>query len=315
MKLENKYLQYSKEVLNAKILGEPIVALESTVLTHGLPYPQNTELARDMEEAVRHNGATPATIALLDGKIQIGMEQAQIDSLIAAKNPLKVSLRDFSSAITFNKPGGTTVAGTMFAAEKAGIKVFATGGIGGVHREAELDVSTDLIALSNIPVLVVCAGAKSILNLPATLEYLETMGVPVVGYKTDVFPEFYSRGDKLRVSVRIDDVKEIAAFAINHWQLGLRSGILVCQPVEEAYEIKDEEISGIIDQVSKEVIDLQKQHKLSGQQVTPYELMRVNELTNGRSLKTNMSFLLNNGRLAGKIAHELAATTNLENLS
>lgn len=310
MNIENKNITYSKEVLNAKILGEPIVALESTVLTHGLPFPQNTELASEMEDAVRQNGATPATIALLDGKIQVGMEKEQIKTLIEAEKPIKVSLRDFATAITLKRAGGTTVAGTMFAANKCGIKVFATGGIGGVHKEAEMDISTDLIALSNIPVMVVCAGAKSILNLPATLEYLETMGVPVIGYQTDSFPEFYSRGSKLRVSVRLDDVKEIAAFALNHWSLGLQSGILVCQPVEEEFEIKEHEISDILKTVSNEVIALQKENKLSGQQVTPYELMRVNELTDGRSLKTNMRFLLNNGRLAGKLAREMGSDNN-----
>lgn len=307
MNLDNKNFVFSKEVLNARILNEPIVALESTVLTHGLPNPQNTELARDMEDAVRQNGATPATIALLGGKVQVGMEKEQIATLIKAVDPIKVSLRDFATAITLKRPGGTTVAGTMFAANKVGIQVFATGGIGGVHREAELDISTDLIALSNIPVMVVCAGAKSILNLPATLEYLETMGVPVIGYKTSTFPEFYSRGSHLRVSVRLDGEKEIAAFAMNHWSLGLRSGILVCQAVEEEYEIPEQEISGIIAQVSTEVVQLQNEHKLTGQQVTPYELMRVNELTQGRSLETNMRFLLNNGRLAGRLARELNA--------
>lgn len=302
MKVEPNFFHFSNEVLNARILGQPIVALESTVLTHGLPAPQNAELAKNMEEVVRTNGATPATIALLDGKVHVGMEPPQIEKLIAANNPLKISLRDFATAITQKRPGGTTVAGTMFAAEKTGISVFATGGIGGVHKEAELDISTDLIALSNIPVLVVCAGAKSILNLPATLEYLETMGIPVIGYKTSIFPEFYSRGSTLRVSAQMDDVDEIAEFAKNHWGLGMRSGILVCQPVEMEYEISDDVMAPILRQVSAEVKELQSQHKLSGQQVTPYELMRVNELTNGRSLQTNMRFLINNGALAAKIA-------------
>ncbi len=302
MKVDTNFFHFSNEVLNARILGQPIVALESTVLTHGLPAPQNAELAKNMEEVVRTNGATPATIALLDGKVHVGMEPPQIEKLIAANNPLKISLRDFATAITQKRPGGTTVAGTMFAAEKTGISVFATGGIGGVHKEAELDISTDLIALSNIPVLVVCAGAKSILNLPATLEYLETMGIPVIGYKTSIFPEFYSRGSTLRVSAQMDDVDEIAEFAKNHWGLGMRSGILVCQPVEMEYEISDDVMAPILRQVSAEVKELQSQHKLSGQQVTPYELMRVNELTNGRSLQTNMRFLINNGALAAKIA-------------
>lgn len=300
-----RFYEFSQEVIRAKSLGQPIVALESTVLTHGLPKPQNMELAGQMEQAVRENGATPATISLLDGKIQVGMNANQVERLINADAPIKVSLRDFSTCLSLGRPGGTTVAGTMFAANQAGIQVFATGGIGGVHREAELDISTDLPALSKIPVLVVCAGAKSILNLPATLEYLETMGVPVVGYKTDIFPEFYSRGKTLKVGLRLDSVKDIARFAYNHWALGLKSGILVTQPIEAEFQIEDDEIIPIIQKVSAEVVELQRQHRITGQEVTPYELMRVNELTDGKSLRTNIAFLLNNARLAAKIAAEL----------
>jgi len=302
----DRFYEFSQEVIRAKSLGQPIVALESTVLTHGLPKPQNMELAARMEETVRENGATPATISLLDGKIQVGMNGEQVERLITAEAPIKVSLRDFSTCLSLAKPGGTTVAGTMFAANQAGIQVFATGGIGGVHREAELDISADLPALSKIPVLVVCAGAKSILNLSATLEYLETMGVPVIGYKTDIFPEFYSRGKDLKVGLRLDTVKDIARFAYNHWALGLRSGILVTQPVEPEYQIEDEEIIPVIQKVSAEVIELQRQKRITGKEVTPYELMRVNELTKDKSLRTNIAFLINNARLAAQIAAELS---------
>lgn len=300
--MNDRFFQYSPEVIKAKSLGLPIVALESTVLTHGLPKPQNIELAANMEAAVRENGATPATLALLDGRVQVGMSTEQVDRLINADAPVKVSLRDFSTCLTLNKPGGTTVAGTMFAADQVGIQVFATGGIGGVHKEARLDISTDLLALSKIPVLVVCAGAKSILDLPATMEYLETMGVPVIGYKTDIFPEFYSKGKDLKVAARMDSAEQIARFAYNHWALGLRSGILVTQPVEDEFNIPEEEIMPVLDQVSAEVVELQRQKKITGKEVTPYELMRVNELTSGRSLKTNMAFLLNNARLAARIS-------------
>lgn len=297
-----RFFEFSSEVVRAKSLGQPIVALESTVLTHGLPNPQNIELATKMEDTVRNNGSTPATIGLLDGKIQVGMSSSKIERLINSESPVKVSLRDFSTCLSQKKAGGTTVAGTMFAANQVGIQVFATGGIGGVHREAEMDISADLPALSKIPVLVVCAGAKSILNLPATLEYLETMGVPVIGYKTEIFPEFYSRGKNLKVNLRLDSIEEIAHFAYNHWKLGLRSGILVTQPVDAEYHIDDLEILPIIEKVSAEVIELQKQKQITGKEVTPYELMRVNELSNGKSLQTNIAFLLNNAKLAAQIA-------------
>lgn len=306
MTTEDRFYSFSPEVIRAKSLGQPIVALESTVLTHGLPSPQNRELAVDMETAVRENGATPATIALLDGKVRVGMSSEEVDRLIAADAPIKVSLRDFSTCLTLGKPGGTTVAGTMFAASQVGINVFATGGIGGVHKEAKLDISTDLLALSNLPVLVVCAGAKSILDLPATLEYLETMGVPVIGYQTDIFPEFYSRGSGLRVGLRLDSVEEIARFARNHWALGLRSGILITQPVEAAFQLDDAEMLPILDKVSAEVVAMQKERRITGKEVTPYELMRVNELTQGRSLRTNMAFLKNNAVLAAKISKSIS---------
>lgn len=299
----------SAEVLSAHELKQPLVALESTVITHGLPRPQNLNLARDMEAAVRAEGATPATIALLDGKIQVGITPEQLDRLVNAQDALKISLRDFAAALTQSRPGGTTVAGTMFVAGQTGIKVFATGGIGGVHKEAELDVSTDLQALSSIPLMVVCAGAKSILNLPATLEYLETLGVPVIGYRTDKFPEFFSPGRDLPVSLRLDSPEEVVTFARTHWELGMKSAVLVCQPVPPEFAIKSYEIAPILEKVSEEVKRKQAEHTISGQQVTPYELMRVNELTGGKSLQANLALLLNNARLAAQLARSF---TNLE---
>ena len=304
----------SSDILRARQQGLPIVALESTVFTHGLPRPENLILAEDMENTVRLEGAIPATIAVLDGKIQVGLSRDQLQRLANADDAIKVSLRDFASAIIQKKPGGTTVAGTMFAAQQTGIRVFATGGIGGVHKEARFDVSTDLQALASIPIIVVCAGAKSILDLPATLEYLETMGVPVVGYGTDKFPEFFSLGSNHSVSIQLDTPREVIKFANTHWELGMKSAVLVCQPIPVDYSIPSNEIIDVLDQVSKEVSKLQSEHKIKGQEVTPYELRRVNELTNGRSLQANLELLLNNARLAAHLARELADSHHRPNI-
>lgn len=293
---------HSAEITSAIQQKSPIVALESTVITHGLPQPQNLKLAQDMEQTVRNAGATPATIAVLDGKIQVGISAQQLEQLASTQDAIKVSLRDFASAVVQRKPGGTTVAGTMFVAKQAGIRVFATGGIGGVHKEARLDISTDLQALSSIPIIVVCAGAKSILDLPATLEYLETMGVPVVGYGTDKFPEFFSPGKDLPVSIRLDNPQAVIEFARCHWKLGMQSAVLVCQPIPEQSAIPGQEITSILEQVSNEVKKMQDEHAITGQEVTPYELKRVNELTGGKSLRANLKLLLNNAHLAAQLA-------------
>lgn len=293
-------LQLSPEILRALSMGAPIVALESTVITHGLPHPQNLELARDMEKQVRDHGATPATIALLDGKIRIGLSDAELVRLADADSTLKVSHRDFATAIVKKMNGGTTVAGTMFAARMAGIKVFATGGIGGVHKESSFDISTDLRSLAEIPMIVVCAGAKAILDLPATLEYLESMGVPVVGYKTDEFPAFYSRESGLGVSARLDSPEEIAQFAKTHWNLGMKSSVLVTNPIPETEAISKSRMEPIIAQASAEAL----QQNIHGQKLTPFLLSRISELTKGKSLKANLALLLNNARLAAEIAKE-----------
>ncbi|MCX6065670.1 MAG: pseudouridine-5'-phosphate glycosidase [Chloroflexi bacterium] len=302
--LPNNFSQ-SLEISRASQQKLPIVALESTVITHGLPNPQNLALAQDMEQTVRAEGATPATIAVMDGKIQIGLSPDQLERLANARPDelIKVSLRDFATTLVQNKMGGTTVAGTMFVAQKAGIRVFATGGIGGVHKEARFDVSTDLQSLASIPMIVVCAGAKSILDLPATLEYLETMGVPVVGYGTDKFPEFFSTGKDLPVSVKLDTPEEIVKFARTHWELGMNSAVLVCQPVSSHMAIPADEISAVLAQVSQEVVE----KKIIGQKVTPYELKRVNELTGGKSMRTNLDLLLNNAKLAAQIARAMVS--------
>lgn len=289
----------SNEIKRAMGISLSIVALESTVLTHGLPRPQNLQLAYDMEHAVREEGATPATIAFLDGSLHIGLTENEIERLANERNMIKVGPRDFATAISQQVCGGTTVAGTMFACKHANIKVFATGGIGGVHRESAFDISADLQALATIPMIVVCAGAKAILDLPATLEYLETMSVPVVGYGTDEFPAFYSRGSGLDVSIRLDTPQEIVEFARAHWSTGQQSAVLVTNPVPSTDAISQSEMDPIIEQASKEA---QTKH-IHGQKLTPFLLQRISDLTKGRSMRANLSLLLNNARLAAQIAH------------
>ena len=303
------YYHLADEVLHARQLGTPLAALESTVITHGLPQPENLALARDMESAIRQQGATPATIAILDDKIHIGLTGAELERLSTARDVLKISLRDFATALVQHKLGGTTVAGTMFAAHQAGIQVFATGGIGGVHRESRLDISTDLKALAEIPLIVVCAGAKSILDLPATLEYLETMGVPVIGYGTDTFPEFFSPPGKLTVSLRLDSPAEIVRFAETYLGLGMQSAVLVCQPVPADEALSPEDAIPAEEQASREA----QEQGIGGQKLTPFLLGRVKELTGGKSMQANLALLKNNAVLAGKIAVEMGKTK--QNLS
>ncbi|MCK6584791.1 MAG: pseudouridine-5'-phosphate glycosidase [Anaerolineales bacterium] len=292
---------YSADVKRANKTHLPIVALESTVLTHGLPRPQNLQLARDMERAVREEGATPATIGFLDGYLHIGLTDAELERLANEKDPYKVGPRDFAAVITNEACGGTTVAGTMLACKHAKIRVFATGGIGGVHRESHFDISADLQALATIPMIVVCAGAKAILDLPATLEYLETMSVPVIGYGTEDFPAFYSRESGLEVTEKLDNPQDIVDFAKAHWDAGLQSAVLVANPVPEADAIPKSEIEPLIEQANKEV----KEKGKHGKDVTPFLLDRLNELTKGRSMRANLSLLLNNARLAAQIARAL----------
>jgi pseudouridine-5'-phosphate glycosidase len=302
--MKNPAIALTSEITHALNLNKPVVALESTVITHGLPHPQNLQLARDMEKKVRDTGATPATIALLDGKIRVGLSDAELIRLAESDSALKVSHRDFATAIVKKMNGGTTVAGTIFAAHQVGIQVFATGGIGGVHKESAFDISTDLPALAETPMIAVCAGAKAILDLPATLEYLETMGVPVVGYQTDEFPAFYSRESGLKVSVRLDSPKEIAEFAQAHWNLGMRSAILVTNPIPETDAIPMSEMQPMIEKASAEAIE----KGIHGQKLTPFLLSRISDLSDGRSLKANLSLLLNNAGLAAQIANEISTS-------
>lgn len=296
-------LWISEEIAHGLQNHQPVVALESTVITHGLPYPQNLKLARDMEQTVRQQGALPATIGIVEGRVWVGLQDAQLEGLAQAQAVRKISSRDFAAAIVQGASGGTTVAGTLIAAHAAGIRVFATGGIGGVHRQAPFDVSTDLAQLSRTPLVVVCAGAKAILDLPATLEMLETLGVPVVGYQTDEFPAFYSRSSGLAVSARADSPTEVAAIAQVHWNLGLESAILVVQPPPEAAALPAEQIESVIAQALAEA----QAQDIHGQAVSPFLLRRVSELSGGASLQANLALLLNNARLAGQIALHLPA--------
>jgi pseudouridine-5'-phosphate glycosidase len=295
-------ISLSKEAARAVRSRLPVVALESTVITHGLPHPQNLELARDMEAALRGEGAIPATVAVLDGEIRVGLSDPELERL-AREGGLKISRRDFAAAILKKSSGGTTVAGTMYAAHRAGLRVFATGGIGGVHRESAFDVSADLQALADTPMIVVCAGAKAILDLPATLEYLETLSVPVAGYQTGEFPAFYSRESGLPVSVRLESPEEIARFARVHWETGAASAVLVANPIPAGDAIPRSEMDPVIAQASAEAA----QKDIHGQGLTPFLLKRVSELTESRSLRANLSLLLNNARLAARIAGALTA--------
>ena len=296
---------FSRAVAAAKSAGTPLVALESTIITHGMPWPQNVETARAVEETVRAAGAEPATMAVLDGTLHVGLEPGQLDSLAQKQDVLKLSRADFAYALAGGKTGATTVAATMIAARLAGIAVFATGGIGGVHRgaEASFDISADLLELAQTDVIVVCAGAKAILDLPKTLEVLETQGVPVVGYGTDTLPAFWSRHSPLSVPIRLNTPQEIAAHARVRAALGMKGGTLIANPVPEENEIPSDEIGKHIETALAEA----ERQGVAGKDVTPFLLGRMVELTDGRSLATNIALIKNNARLAARIAVALKA--------
>ncbi len=295
-------LHYSQEVLNALDEKKPLVGLETAVITHGLPYPTNVELAQAMENVIRQEGAVPATVGVLGGKAQIGMNRDDIHLLAQDRDVIKISRRDFARAAARKLNGGTTVAGTITALHLAGIKVFATGGIGGVHRDAPYDISADLPTLAITPVLVVCAGAKSILDLPATLEMLETLSVPVVGYQTPLFPAFFSRSSGLAVNSSVEDPQEAALLAKSHWDMGIDSAVLLTVPPPMGDALPENIMQEAVDQALKEA---EKNH-IHGQGVTPYLLKRVSELTGKASLNANLGLLLNNARVAARTAIELS---------
>ncbi len=280
---------------------QPIVALESTVITHGLPRPVNLEVARRLEAVVRNNGATPATIAILDGEIYAGLEPEQLERLANTDNVRKVSRRDLPIVLAQKGHGATTVAATMWVASQVGIHVFATGGIGGVHRGQPFDVSADLPELAQTPVVVVCAGAKAILDLPLTLEWLETHGVPVLGFGTDTFPAFYSRSSGLPVDARCDTAQEAACIIRTKFELGLPGGLLIGVPVAEEYAIAPEAIEPVI----AEALRRAEAQNIRGKATTPFLLQHVSELSQGESQKANIALLENNARVASQIARAL----------
>lgn len=298
-------LTLSPEVAEAHANGGPIVALESTIITHGMPFPQNVETARRVEAEVRAQGATPATIAILDRQIHIGLTEAELDALGQAKGVAKLSRADLAACLATGGTGATTVAATMICAHLAGIKVFATGGIGGVHRGAEtsFDISADLRELAETPVTVVAAGAKAILDLPKTLEYLETLGVPVIAYGQDDFPAFWSRSSGLKAPLRMDSARDIAAAMTMRARLGLPGGQLVANPIPPTAEIPRAEIMPHIEAALAEA----EAQGIAAKAVTPFLLQRIFELTQGRSLTANIELVLNNARLGAAIARELAA--------
>ncbi|PIL19402.1 pseudouridine-5'-phosphate glycosidase [Puniceibacterium antarcticum] len=281
----------------------PVVALESTIITHGMPWPQNLEVARKIEATVRENGAEPATIAVIDGRLCIGLEDAQIEALAQARGVAKLSRADMAVCMAEGRTGATTVAATMIAAQLAGIQVFATGGIGGVHKGAEssFDISADLRELAQTAVTVVAAGAKAILDLPKTLEVLETLGVPVIAYGQDQLPAFWSRSAGLRAPLRMDSASAIARAHRMRGALGLPGGQLIANPIPEAAEIARAELTPVIAKATQDAVD----HGISGKDLTPYLLQRIYELTEGRSLEANIALVLNNARLGAEIACEL----------
>lgn len=297
-------IHFSPDVRQALDAGHPVVALESTLITHGLPQPENLDVARQLESTIQCAGATPATMAILRGCVHAGLSDEQLVSLAQARNVRKCSRRDLPVAAARKEDGATTVAATMLIAHAAGIPVFATGGIGGVHRGHPFDVSADLVELGNTPITVVCAGAKAILDLPLTLEVLETYGVPVIGYQTDTFPAFYSRDSGLPVNVRCDTPEDVAAIILERDAMALKAGILVAAPVPEADELPPEMAEAAI----RRSLDEAEERGIAGKDVTPFLLARVSELTGTASRRANVSLLKNNAAVAAAIAVALAAS-------
>ena len=301
----NRYLSVLPEVQKALDEGRPVVALESTILSHGMPWPQNLQFGHDVERLIREEGAVPATIAILDGQLKVGLTDAELERMCRADDVGKVSRRDVPVYLAAGKAGATTVATTMLIAEMAGIPVFATGGIGGVHRGAEttMDISADLQELAHTSVAVVSAGVKSILDIGLTLEYLETMGVPVLGMGTEDFPAFYCRRSGFSVDYALQDEAEAARVMKAKWEAGLKGGLIIANPVPEEYAMDSDQMAKIIDEAVAE----SREKGIKGKKITPFLLARIVELTGGESLNTNIQLAFHNARCAARIAKAYAA--------
>ncbi len=296
-------IRMSQEVAYALANNLPVVALESTIISHGMPYPKNAEIALRVEETIRINGAIPATIAIIEGDVVIGLNEEEIENLGKKEDVIKVSRRDLSYVMAQKRWGGTTVAATMFLAAKVGIKVFVTGGIGGVHYGAEhtFDISSDLDELGRTPIAVISAGPKAILDLPKTMEYLETKGVPVIGYKTDKVPLFYTMSEDTNVPYRLDEAKAIAEVICTHDALNLNSGLLIFNPIPREHAIPYDEVKKTVEKA----ISLMEKEGVKGKEETPYLLAKINELTNGQSLVANEALIINNAKLGANIAKNI----------
>lgn len=298
------YLSITPEIEEAIKAGKPVVALESTILSHGMPFPQNMEFAHKVEEIVRAEGAIPATTAIIGGKLKVGLTSKELDLMCKGEGVGKVSRRDVAVYLATGKTGATTVATTMMIAAMAGIKVFATGGIGGVHRGATetMDISADLQELANTPVAVVCAGAKSLLDLGLTLEYLETFGVPVLGLRTDDFPAFYCRSSGFKLDYNASSEAEVAKIAKTKWDLGLKGGLVIGNPIPEEYALDYDEMEKVI----VKALELAKEQGIHGKDTTPFLLSHIKDMTDGVSFASNLQLAYNNAKAASKIAVELA---------
>lgn len=295
-----KYIELSAEVQQAKAEGKAIVALESTIISHGMPYPQNVKMAREVEQIVRDNGAVPATIAIIDGKIKIGLTDEELELFGKSPDVAKVSRRDLAQIIATKKLGATTVATTMICADLADIKIFVTGGIGGVHKGAEttMDISADLDELAQTDVAVICAGAKSILDLALTLEYLETKGVPVIGYETECLPAFYTRNSEHQLNFSTNSIDVIAETLKTKWELNLKGGAVIANPIPEEHAMDEAYINRIINQAIKEA----EENNIIGKDSTPFLLGKIKELTNGTSLDANIELVKHNAKVGSQIA-------------
>ena len=300
----NNYLDILPEIKEALEEGRPVVALESTIISHGMPYPENIKTAREVEKIVRDNGAVPATIGIINGRIKIGLTEDELEFMGQSKDILKASRRDLPVIIAKGLNGATTVASTMIAAKLAGIKVFVTGGIGGVHRGAEetFDISADLMELATTDVAVVCAGAKSILDIGLTLEYLETHGVPVLGFKTEEFPAFYTRKSGFKVDYKIDNEEEMAKALHTKWALDLKGGVVIGNPIPTEYEMEYE----IINKAIENAVEEAKEQGIKGKETTPFLLSKIKAITAGKSLESNIQLVYNNARVGARIALELS---------